>query len=175
MEKKDYTKVVKMVKENKKEKEFNEIMDDYFMELEKYHPQTYTSLMKELMGLGAKTNIIDTTELNKYLKLIHHKDMPTLWTIEQTSKVAKDIGINFDEWKYNIYTFNFVMNMVRADYYSEFKKMFVSSPLMKQTIVDSPSFYAHMAKAWLNDEDAPADKAIRYINCVMQDDIKEEK
>ena len=158
-----------MVKENKKEKEFNEIMDDYFTELEKYHPQTYTSLMKEIMGLGAKTNIVDATELNKYLKLIHHKDMPELWTVEQTSKVAKDIGINFDEWKYNIYTFNFVMNMVRADYYSEFKKMFVSSPLMKQTIVDSPSFYAHLAKAWLNDEDAPADKAIRYIEYVVQD------
>ena len=169
MENKEYTKVVKMIKDNKKEKEFHEIMDDYFAELEKYHPQTYTSLMKEIMGLGAKTNIIDTTELNKYLKLIHHKDMPTLWTVEQTSKVAKDIGINFDEWCYNMYTFNFIMNMMRADYYSEFKKMFVSSPLMKQTIVDSPSFYAHMAKAWLDDEDAPSDKAIRYIEYVMQD------
>ena len=95
--------------------------------------------------------------------------MSTLWTVEQTSKVAKDIGINFDEWCYNMYTFNFIMNMMRADYYSEFKKMFVSSPLMKQTIVDSPSFYAHMAKAWLDDEDAPSDKAIRYIEHVMQD------
>jgi hypothetical protein len=65
------------------------------------------------------------------------------------------------------------MNMMRADYYSEFKKMFTTSPLMKQTILDSPSFYAHLAKAWLDDEDAPRDKAIKYIHILMND--KEDK
>ena len=52
----------------------------------------------------------------------------------------------------------------------EFKKMFASSPLMKQTIVDSPNFYAHMAKAWLDDEDAPKDKIIKYIQIVNEKD-----
>ena len=117
-------------------------------------------------------NILNEEELNKYLKHIHHKDMPKLWTVEQTTKVGQDIGIDFDKWKYNIYTFNYVMNMMRADYYSEFKSMFYTSPLMKQTVLDSASFYAHLAKAWLNDEDAPADKAMEYIHLVTGEDTQ---
>ena len=129
--------------------------------------------MREIYKLGVQVNITDEAELNKYIKLIHHKDMPKLWTLDETTKVGKDIGIDFDKWRFNTYTFNFVMNMMRADYYSEFKKMFTTSPLMKQTILDSPSFYAHLAKAWLDDEDAPKDKAIKYIHILMND--KEDK
>lgn len=165
----NYTEIIKMVKEHKKENEFDNIMNDYFMELEKYHPQTYNNLMKEIKKLGAKVNISDKDELNKFIKLINHKEMPALWTIEQTTKVAQDIGIDFNNWKFNIYTFNFVMNMMRADYYAEFKKMFATSPLMKQTIVDSANFYAHLAKAWLEDEDAPTDKVLKYIHIIMED------
>ena len=177
MDKGNFKEVIDMVQKNNKTSDFYNIMDEYFIELEKYHPQTYTNLMKEIYKLGAKINIFDEAELNKYTKHIHHKDMPQLWTVSQTQKVGEEIGINFDEWKYNIYTFNYVMNMMRADYYSEFKKMFVTSPLMKQTILDSASFYAHMAKAWLEDEDAPADKAIWYIKFVSGDmnDTKEDK
>lgn len=164
-----FKEVMDIAKNDGKIEDFYTIMNDYFSELEKYHPQTYTNLMKELYKLGAPTNILNKCELDKYIKHIHHKDMPTLWTIEQTTKIGKEIGINFDEWKFNIYTFNYVMNMMRADYYSEFKKMFVTSPLMKQTILDSPTFYAHMAKAWLEDEDAPADKALWYIKFVSGD------
>lgn len=173
VEKSEFKEIIEVIKENNKIDEFYNIMNDYFCELEKYHPQTYANLMKEIKKLGAKTNILDKEELDKYLKHIHHKDMPTLWTVEATTKVANDIGIDFEEWKFNIYTFNFVMNMMRADYYSEFKKMFVTSPLMKQTILDSSNFYAHMAKAWLDDEDAPADKAIKYIQIIMNDTNKE--
>jgi hypothetical protein len=148
-------------------------MNEYFDELEQYHPKIYSNLMREVYKLGVQVNIIDEAELNKYIKLIHHKDMPKLWTVDETTKVGKDIGIDFDKWRFNPYTFNFVMNMMRADYYSEFKKMFTTSPLMKQTILDSPSFYAHLAKAWLDDEDAPRDKAIKYIHILMND--KEDK
>lgn len=165
-EKKSFKEVIDMIHSHKKEKDFYTIMDEYFDELHKYHPQTYSNLMKEIYKLGAQTNILDGAELSKYIKHIHHKDMPELWTVEQTTKVGKEIGIDFDEWKYNIYTFNYIMNMMRADYYAEFKKMFATSPLMKQTILDSASFYAHMAKAWLDDEDAPANKALWYIKFV---------
>lgn len=170
-----YKKIISMVEANDKLDEFYEIMDDYFCELEQYHPQTYTNLMKEIYKLGAQVNIIDENELNKYLKLIHHKDMPKLWSLDETTKVAKEIGIDFDKWRFNPYTFNFVMNMMRADYYHEFKKMFATSPLMKQTILDSPNFYAHLAKAWLDDEDAPKDKAIQYINLLSVDKLEPNK
>lgn len=171
-EKSKYRYILKLAHESGKTEEFYTIMDDYFCELEKYHPKTYQSLMNEIQSLGEKINILSEDELSKYLKYMHHKDMPKLWTIEQTSKVAKDIGIDFDEWKYNEYTFNYVMNMMRTDYYSEFKKMFYTSPLMKQTILDSPSFYAHLAKSWLEDEDAPADKALKYISLVTGEDTE---
>lgn len=164
-----YEKVIDIVKSNNKHIEFNKIMNEYFDELEKYHPNIYANLMREIYKLGVQVNITDEAELNKYIKLIHHKDMPKLWTLDETTKVGKDIGIDFDKWRFNPYTFNFVMNMMRADYYSEFKKMFATSPLMKQTILDSPNFYAHLAKAWLDDEDAPVDKAIKYIHILMND------
>ena len=165
-----YEKIIDMVKSNDKHIEFNKIMNEYFDELEKYHPNIYANLMREIYKLGVQVNITDEAELDKYIKLIHHKDMPKLWTLDETTKVGKDIGIDFDKWRFNPYTFNFVMNMMRADYYSEFKKMFATSPLMKQTILDSPNFYAHLAKAWLDDEDAPMDKAIKYIHILMNDE-----
>lgn len=170
MEEGKYQKVVKMIESHNKTNELYIIMDDYFCELEKHHPQAYNNLINEINKLCVKINIENKQELDKYIKYIHHKDMPPLWTVEQTSKVGKDIGIDFDKWDYNVFTFNYVMNMMRADYYSEFKKMFASSPLMKQTIVDSPNFYAHMAKAWLDDEDAPKDKFIKYITIISGED-----
>ena len=166
VKKSEFKEVIEIAKENNKLDEFNKIMDDYFCELEKYHPQTYVNLMKELHKLGVQTNITSKAELDKYVKHIYHKNMPDLWTLEQTTNVAKEIDIDFDKWRFNPYTFNYVMNMMRSDYYDEFKKMFATSPLMKQTILDSPSFYAHLAKAWLDDEDAPPDKAIWYIKFV---------
>ena len=172
MSDKSYSKMLEKVKSFNKINEFNDIMDDYFEELKQHHPNIYNNLMREIDKLGVKVNIIDEKELDKYIKLIHHKDMPALWKIGDTSKVASDIGIDFNKWKFNPYTFNFVMNMMRADYYAEFKKMFATSPLMKQAILDSPSFYAHLAKAWLDDEDAPSDKALKYIHILM-DDSKE--
>lgn len=172
LDKSKYREAMQMATKYGKTEEFYDIMDEYFCELEEYHPQAYKSLMEEVHKLGEKINILNEEELNKYLKHIHHKDMPKLWTVEQTTKVGKDIGIDFDKWKYNIYTFNYVMNMMRADYYSEFKNMFYTSPLMKQTVLDSASFYAHLAKAWLNDEDAPADKAMEYIHLVTGEDTQ---
>lgn len=166
VKKREFEKIIEIAKENNKIDELSDTMDDYFEELEKFHPQTYANLMKELHKLGAQTNILSKSELDKYVKHIYHEDMPDLWTLEQTTKVAEEIGIDFDKWRYNAYTFNYVMNMMRSDYYDEFKKMFATSPLMKQTILDNPSFYAHLAKAWLNDEDAPADKAMWYIKFV---------
>lgn len=165
-DKNEFRKVSGIAHKNNKLEEFNDIMDDYFEELAKYHPKIYVNLMKELHKLGAQTNIESQEELDKYIKHIHHKGMPTLWTLDQTTSVAESINIDFDEWRFNPYTFNFVMNMVRADNYAELKEMFATSPLMKQSILDNPAFYAHLAKAWLNDEDAPADKAIWYIKFV---------
>ena len=165
-----YKEMIEVIEDNGKISEFHDIMEDYFTELEEYHPQIYVNLMKEITKLGAKINI-DEKEWVDDIKLIHHKDMPKLWTLDETTKVAKDIGIDFNKWKFNKYSFNFVMNMVRADYYHELKSMFITSPLMKQTVLDSANFYAHLAKAWLDDEDAPADKFIKYLRILKEDEV----
>ena len=89
-----YEKVIDIVKSNDKHVEFNKIMNEYFDELEKYHPNIYANLMREIYKLGVQVNITDEAELNKYIKLIHHKDMPKLWTLDETTKVGKDIGID---------------------------------------------------------------------------------
>lgn len=145
------------------------ILDNYFNELEEYYPNTYKSLMKEIDRLTTRINIKDKAELDKFLALINHDDYKesSFWTIEQTTKVGEQIGINFDKWKYNMYSFNYVMNMVKADYLSELTIMFSQSSVLKQTVLDNPVFYAHLAKAWLEDEDAPSDKLMRYLHFIV--------
>lgn len=145
------------------------VLDSYFSELQEYYPSTYKSLMKEVNKLTAKINIQDKKELDKYLALIRHDDYKDsdFWTTEQTTKVGEQIGIDFSKWKYNIYSFNYVMNMVKADYLSELTIMFSQSSVLKQTVLDNPVFYAHLAKAWLEDEDAPVDKLMRYLHFIV--------
>lgn len=53
-----------------------------------------------------------------------------------------------------------VMNMLYADYCEVAKKFGINH-------VD---FFAHLAKAWMNDEDAPKDKTARYYWCVVKGD-----
>ena len=74
----EYKEVLDIATKHNKLQDFHIILEDYFIELEKYHPQTYTNLMRELHKLGAKINIDDKNELSKYIKHIHHKDIPQL-------------------------------------------------------------------------------------------------
>lgn len=152
-----------------KEDDLLEILDNYFSELKSYYPDTYNNFMRELEKMDTKINIENQEELNKCLKYIDHEGFTPdkFWTVADTTKVGEEIGIDFKKWKYNKYSFNYVMNMVKADNFDELTKVFGQSSVLKQTVLDNPSFYAHLAKAWLNDEDAPSDKLIRYINCIV--------
>ena len=50
-DKNEFRKVSGIAHKNNKIEEFNDIMDDYFEELAKYHPKIYVNLMKELHKL----------------------------------------------------------------------------------------------------------------------------
>lgn len=165
----DFKKMSMVIISEGKQDDLLEILDNYFSELKIYYPDTYNNFMKELEKMDVKINIDNQEELNNYLMHIEHKDFTPdkFWTIEDTTKVGEQIGIDFDKWKYNQYSFNYVMNMIKADNIDELTKMFSQSSVLKQTVLDNPSFYAHLAKAWLNDEDAPSDKLIRYINFIV--------
>ena len=73
------------------------------------------------------------------------------WTLEQTQDVAKQRNITCepnDFWA--------VMNMMYSDY----------CQVAKRQSVDTPGFYADMAKAFLEDADAADGKAYLYWDCI---------
>lgn len=73
------------------------------------------------------------------------------WTLEQTQDVAKQRNINCDP-----NDFWAVMNMMYSDY----------CQVAKRQSVDTPGFYADMAKAFLEDADAADGKAYLYWDCI---------
>lgn len=68
------------------------------------------------------------------------------WTLEQTTSVAKNNGVEFDH--FNEYDWCYVMNMLYSDYYG--------------SIPNETSVYLKMAKKFLDDKDAKDGKAYRY-------------
>lgn len=73
------------------------------------------------------------------------------WTLEQTQDVAKQRNITCDP-----NDFWAVMNMMYSDY----------CQVAKRQSVDTPGFYADMAKAFLEDPDAVDGKAYLYWDCI---------
>lgn len=73
------------------------------------------------------------------------------WTLEQTQDVAKQRNITCDP-----NDFWAVMNMMYSDY----------CQVAKRQSVDTPGFYADMAKAFLEDTDAVDGKAYAYWECI---------
>lgn len=73
------------------------------------------------------------------------------WTLEQTQDVAKQRNITCDP-----NDFWAVMNMMYSDY----------CQVAKRQSVDTPGFYADMAKAFLEDTDAVDGKAYLYWDCI---------
>ena len=73
------------------------------------------------------------------------------WTLEQTQEVAKQRNINCDP-----NDFWAVMNMMYSDF----------CQVAKRQSVDTPGFYADMAKAFLEDTDAVDGKAYLYWDCI---------
>ena len=68
------------------------------------------------------------------------------WNIEDTTTVAKQNGITFDN--FNEYDWNYVMNMVYSDYYG--------------AVPNELSSYVKLAKKFLMDKDAKKGKALTY-------------
>lgn len=68
------------------------------------------------------------------------------WRVEQTNSVAKSLGVSFID--FNEYDFNYVMNMLYSDFYG--------------CINSDTSTCGKMAKAFLEDKDAPKGKALKY-------------
>jgi len=74
------------------------------------------------------------------------------WTLEQTTSVAKNNGIEFVH--FNEYDWNYVMNMMYSDYYG--------------SVPNDIAAYIKMAKKFLCDKDAVEGKAIKYYFCIIK-------
>lgn len=131
--------------------------------------QRFNSTVEELKEATKPVNIETTEELDKYLSKIHHEfvEEKGLWDVSDTSKIAQSIGINFANSWYNEYSFNFVMNMLRADFYSAISKFSKEYPAIKQYLLDNPKFYAYLAQAWIEDSDAPKTKLMSYLHNII--------
>ena len=76
------------------------------------------------------------------------------WTMEQAKSLMTQIGGMDAE----LPEFWAVLNSLYSDY----------SKVLKKFGIDRSEVYAHMAKAWLEDEDAVPDKAAVYYECVVR-------
>lgn len=73
------------------------------------------------------------------------------WTVEDCEEVARKIGIEFK--RFNKYEWYAVMNMCYSDYFATARHYDHS---------DDPLFFARLAYDWLDDSDAPDEKAYLY-------------
>lgn len=100
-------------------------------------------------------------EYKEWMEKMQHADGGSgeMWSMEETTAVGKKVGIDFE--KHDKMVFCVAMNMMYSDYCEVAEKF----------NVNTPEFYACMAKAFLDDEDSIkwGDKLSAYYNAVVED------
>lgn len=86
------------------------------------------------------------------------------WSIEQTTAVAQQYGINLNTGKYNRYDWFVTMNMFYSDYYKA---------VIAMTNSDNVKYYVDLSKAWLEDKDVDEGKMWYYYKYVICDKFRE--
>lgn len=87
------------------------------------------------------------------------------WSLEETTSIANQYGINLKGEKYNKYDWYVALNMIRSDYYRAVVTM-TSSYHIK--------YFVELAKAWLNDKDIEEGKMWYYYCYIMCDKLRKE-
>lgn len=72
------------------------------------------------------------------------------WSLEETTSIANQYGINLKGEKYNKCDWYVALNMIRSDYYRA---------VVTMTSSDHIKYFVELAKAWLNDS-VPAERSI---------------
>lgn len=83
------------------------------------------------------------------------------WTVEETTSVANQMGINLRSEKHNKWDWYVAMNMIYSDYYKAVVAMTGSA---------NTKHFAELAKAWLCDKDISEGKMWHYYVYIMCDD-----
>lgn len=88
------------------------------------------------------------------------------WTVEETTSVANQMGINLKSEKHNKWDWYVAMNMIYSDYYKAVVAMTGSA---------NTKHFAELAKAWLCDKDIDEGKMWHYYVYLMCDDDEQRK
>lgn len=83
------------------------------------------------------------------------------WTVEETTSVANQMGINLKSEKHNKWDWYVAMNMIYSDYYKAVVAMTGSA---------NTKHFAELAKAWLCDKDIDEGKMWHYYVYLMCDE-----
>lgn len=79
------------------------------------------------------------------------------WSLEETTSIANQYGINLKGEKYNKYDWYVALNMIRSDYYRA---------VVTMTSSDHIKYFVELAKAWLNDKDIEEGKMWYYYTSI---------
>lgn len=101
----------------------------------------------------------------KAVKLMENEDGSNgpHWTMEETSALANQHGIQFSD-KFNRYDWFVAVNMIYSDYYKVIAS--ITNSVSAKAFVD-------FAKAWLTDKDADEGKMWYYFIYIMCDKIRD--
>lgn len=83
------------------------------------------------------------------------------WTVEETTSVANQMGINLRSEKHNKWDWYVAMNMIYSDFYKAIVAITGSA---------NTKHFAELAKAWLCDKDISEGKMWHYYVYIMCDD-----
>lgn len=83
------------------------------------------------------------------------------WTVEETTSIANQMGINLKSEKHNKWDWYVAMNMIYSDFYKA---------VVSMTGGTSTKHFAELAKAWLCDKDISEGKMWHYYVYIMCDD-----
>lgn len=83
------------------------------------------------------------------------------WTVEETTSIANQMGINLKSEKHNKWDWYVAMNMIYSDFYKA---------VISLTGSASTKHFAELAKAWICDKDISEGKMWHYYVYIMCDD-----
>lgn len=126
----------------------NEMLDDLICDLKQDNPDLYKEYKNELyeMAYGYVLNQEMAEEIVKNMKPYGMK-----WTIEQTSDVKRDYGIDDSIRKIDFFV---VMNSAYNDFHNLFD--------------EDISKYVEYTKSFIKDEDAVEDKVYKYFTKIAK-------
>lgn len=135
-------------------KALKEFVEDMLDELEEEMPKVYKKVVidlhKKLYGCCFSEILLE-----KALSNLSNNDNTKgkHYSLEQTNDLAKSYSITFDT--FNQYDWCYVLNMIYSDYYG--------------IIQNDTSMYVKLARAFLQDKDAPSGKALKYYLAMCEE------